>query len=459
MSSRSSSLEFVALAVLILPLMLGCPAQVDDPTPDAGVTGGGGGGGGGGATDAGSGEIDGGSVSAEEAAVLALYDTYCGYLAGCGFASSQASCLAFARGLISEFVQQLAPSIEAGRIGLGVNSAQCTADIAALSCAQDLPLSCSRLTDGLVAAGGGCATTAECGNGYFCDLSSTCPGVCTAQVEAGQMAASSEGCLPPLYRGSEGTCVAPVAVGGSCAYDGMGEPPRCGQDSYCDSTAFTCVSTRPAGAMCSASEHCGGMNECRDGTCQAYLGVGEDCSTTGPCQVDLSCFQGSGAGECRLKASEGGACYSNQDCTSALFCVGEASGAGTCQGVGEEGARCEDASQCAGDLVCFVPSGSVGTCQQPRALGEVCRASSDCESQLYCAAGSTGMICQARLPVGAECTGDACVQSAFCSYDAATMKSFCKAYKTEGESCMAGDVCRDGFCDEGTCASNVCRLP
>lgn len=455
MSSLRSSSRALLAALLVVPALLACPSE-PSPVPDAGFIGGGGGGGGGG--------IGGSAGEAQvRAAMEEILDAYCVYLVGCGAMSSLEGCDAYLGNTAGLVASQYGNSIDEGRASVGTTAEQCKAQIEALSCAQSIGSNsaCGRLVDGLVAPGGSCYESFECGTGLYCNYAASCPGTCAARVPEGGMAASYQSCAEGLYADGSGICRAYVQVGGSC--DGT-SASSCVDNAFC--SGGVCVARFGAGAACDRASMCGGVFSCVNGVCAPPGELGASCTGSNECKGDHTCFEPApGEGTCTTKVAAGGPCYGYRDCQPQLSCVGadDVNGtAGTCIGESDVGGACEYEGHCKSGLACVITSSSsVGTCQARKIAGQACRQSSECVESLYCDQTAAEPVCRTRLPAGAECPSyDGCQSGSFCRYDAATATSTCTLNKQPGEACQSGDRCVDqSYCNNGVCEIVACYDP
>ncbi len=107
----------------------------------------------------------------------------------------------------------------------------------------------------------------------------------------------------PPSTGNMGQCFVPVVItpGGDCS----GQGTVCGTNTYCDPTAFTCVTDAQLGESCNAPDY--------------------------PCAAGLSC-PGSGffGATCQAGSADGAACSSSTECSSGLCDKAANQSGGTC---------------------------------------------------------------------------------------------------------------------------------
>ncbi|HEY1697748.1 MAG TPA: hypothetical protein VGG39_36560 [Polyangiaceae bacterium] len=129
------------------------------------------------------------------------------------------------------------------------------------------------VTPGLT--GGPCTTSSDCDGNLMCAGNGTC------QPPAGLNAAC--GATMPCQGGLvciAGSCVAPGAVGATCAAANNGADCDYNQGAYCDTTGGLCASYVPAqaGSACSATAVCVGSATCFSGTCVAPVADQQACN-------------------------------------------------------------------------------------------------------------------------------------------------------------------------------------
>lgn len=121
----------------------------------------------------------------------------------------------------------------------------------------------------LAATGEPCATTDDCQ-----DIGDICTGTCTRVGLSGSPCSSSTQCASQLYTcdPASHTCKLGARLGDSCA-----QTDNCIDQSYCDTTTFTCVALLPDGASCQSSSQCEGRY------CDFSLGSPGTCTTFPVC--------------------------------------------------------------------------------------------------------------------------------------------------------------------------------
>jgi hypothetical protein len=178
------------------------------------------------------------------------------------------------------------------------NVASCTAAVPSWACGDILtganpPAACAQVM-GPLANAAACYAAGQCQSG-FCGFSSSACGACTPPPGVGQPATSAGQCSPGLVRASaDGTCVAPVALGGKCD----GKTAICAPSTLCVMSTCTAIdSTTPPGQPCGnvggKTVACAGGN-CIMGTCVAHATDGAACDLTGGpyCEPPALCVGG-----------------------------------------------------------------------------------------------------------------------------------------------------------------------
>ncbi|HWE28697.1 MAG TPA: hypothetical protein VHB97_11890, partial [Polyangia bacterium] len=266
-----------------------------------------------------------------------------------------------------------------------------------------------------------------------------------------------------------------------------------------DGCSGTCQSISPTGAACKTDEQCGPNSFCdnsnEDGNvptnnCVAYLGVGDDCSTTTVINPKQTCNPGTtycpifGTAVCTApvtSGAQGDACDPTQafadvpPCQAGLFCAvnGTMDGA-TCQPKIASGQPCNGNAtldsqglelldnQCVDGTACFSfdqdPVNTAGTCVTYGGLGDQCKLISathgSCKIGFRCDAVLPNYVgtCVALLPDGSSCaTPQVCaaysdVLQSVCIADNgdAGGATTCESAKGFGDSCLPGF--QDGLC-------------
>jgi hypothetical protein len=182
-----------------------------------------------------------------------------------------------------------------------------------------------------------------------CDVTSTCcQGTCSTR--AGDNPADQVGengacvrdldCQPQLACGPEGTCVVPRNVGDHCYY-------YCAGDAVCDGETCqnppqilegttTCAGGNGTTTICDAAHYCG-----NDGHCWSFKQAGDACGDgVGVCDWFYACPNATHV--CTLRANQGEACASADDCQSWHGrCLG-----GKCTSAVADGESCTLDNQC-----------------------------------------------------------------------------------------------------------------
>lgn len=205
------------------------------------------------------------------------------------------------------------------------------------------------------------------------------------------------------------------------------------------------------------------------GTCQDYLGEGEDCSASGRCQDPLTCNGSTCAPSTpQEEVGLGASCGSGAvRCGGGLFCDYGAA-VWVCAARRTSGA-------CSSDEACAVGFDCVnGTCAAERGVGAACQQGAEaCVAGLWC---DTSSRCARWNGVGgacgtmsngeyAECLEGWCQSTVGLSIQPAATPppGTCRAFHVVGATCDPAAVgqswlqCGPGAtCEEGTCARNYC---
>jgi hypothetical protein len=186
---------------------------------------------------------------------------------------------------------------------------QCLADVRAQGlCTGIEPESCRRVTEGKVAGGGACESSAECPSSErassVCSLDGEGRGVCRFPGRAG---AVGEACA--------GNC-----DGGrlECGSDVAGMDTFCYRDTGLTCTAGTCQALAAIGAPCSGFDSCVDGATCSGGVCLALAGLGGACSSSSECRDEHYCA----AGACAARLPSGSACDDTADSCLNGTCMG-----------------------------------------------------------------------------------------------------------------------------------------
>ncbi|MBI4706296.1 MAG: hypothetical protein HY744_34805 [Deltaproteobacteria bacterium] len=281
-------------------------------------------------------------------------------------------------------------------------------------------------------AGGGECLSANCTDGFCCDV--PCSGPC--DVCAASAGATKDGACTYLKAGAAGSpsCAPHVCPGGSAACgDSCASSQECAPVAYC--AAGECAFKKVSGAPCSLAEECT-SDFCADGSCcqTACNGTCQGCSIgTGLCtphkfgtDPDAECGMGGrcdGLGACRK--------VGGQPCVGGGECL-----TGNCV----DGVCCDTA--CAGSCdVCAAPLGASqdGTCTQV-------------EAGVAGSPSCAPYVCTGALAdCGSSCaSGAECAPGAYCSLGA------CFPKKLKGEPCGSAEECSSGFCVDGYCCNSAC---
>ncbi len=273
------------------------------------------------------------------------------------------------------------------------------------------------------AAGIGCTSDADCGDGNACN------GVETCDLEAGACAAGpplmcNDGnpCTADACDAAIGCTAAPVADGTGCS-DGN----ACNGGETCQ--AGSCAAGTPL--SCSDGDACNGVESC-DPSTGCVAGTPVVCSDGNPCNGVESCQAGSCAAGTPLSCSDGDACNGVESCDPSAGCV-----AGT-------PVVCSDGNPCNGVESCQAGSCAAGAppvCSD----GDACNGVESCDPSAGCVTG-TPVVCND----GNVCTADACdPTSGACSTAALADGTAC----SDGDACNGTESCQAGSCTPGAALS------
>ena len=338
------------LTVFVTLLLSACP----DPgnLPDAGVS------------------ID-ASVSLDSFCAGSPEDFLCGFRKACGFADPSASCA-----LVLSSVRlgpgcslPLLAAVDAGRVIFDATRAgACLARTTVCGSTYD---ACTGVFRGTGAENSSCATSPECTPGLYCDLNTSCPGICRPQQSAGATVSTLLACsTPPFDLLADGGvyCEAFVGLGDQCR-DSAG--PRCQFGLNC--SQGVCVATHALGGSCSTQDDCSVGLRCSGGVCTSFGSTGETCSSSS-CKFGLACRNGA----CGTPPTLGQSCRADYRCSLGLRCDGTAD---SCVSA-EVGAACREYYDCRSGLSC-----QNGKCSELQPVGGPCATSMDCEQKLSCKVG------------------------------------------------------------------------
>lgn len=250
----------------------------------------------------------------------------------------------------------------------------CIDEVSARSCSEldnPDPESCKSATEGTVARGDACTTDVECEGDSICEFSGSCPGVCSAHLNAGDSCSGNDQCKEGLVCSDDtGRCVEPAQEGEDCEGGlapvcdgdslfclgddeetetpgtcrkldevfsaGPGDPcdfetgPLCESGSACvvtnlDPVTFECAEVVPRGEdcqfgapnPCEAGSYCAGIDLGAadiSGTCEAYAEPGDDCDPAAlvMCGIGALCLDG----RCVARKANGVSCDDSAECWS-----------------------------------------------------------------------------------------------------------------------------------------------
>lgn len=260
---------------------------------------------------------------------------------------------------------------------------ECLDELSARSCDElgdPDPESCDQAATGTVERGGDCTTDIECEGDSICHFADSCPGTCSAKLNAGEACSGDDQCKDGLDCSDDTQrCVAPAQEGDECE---GGVAPPCASDSL----------------------FCLGDDEEEDtpGTCRAVADVftgepGDECNfDDGPlCRegaacviMDLDPATGEIALECVEVVDEGEDCRfgAPNPCEAGSYCADISLAAldfeGTCEPYAEPGDDCDPAVllMCGLGAVC-VPNDSGARCVARKDNGVACEVDDECWSE------------------------------------------------------------------------------
>lgn len=272
-------------------------------------------------------------------------------------------------------------AVEAGRVRYdGTQVRACLAAFNGIGCGFQTRRvftseACSAVLEGDIEVGGDCALDEECKGSAFCKRDGdSCPGTCTALLEAGEACTRDDDCAEGLTcPGGSQRCVAPGRLGESCG----------------TATDAPCA----AGLVCIGAEAASGQaGECGDPEELYVAQLGEECDLESAafCEDDLACaivtpIEGEPRFTCQARVEIGDACSFGlpSQCPSGSFCSGlDFSGAdfeGTCAELPDENDQCNESGgqECADGLIC----GPDSVCRELGRLGDGCVDDVGCASE------------------------------------------------------------------------------
>jgi len=222
--------------------------------------------------------------------------------------------------------------------------------------------------------GASCYTGHQCISGYCLD--DTCGGNCSPNCGYGQTCTFDTDCSTSLYCGLFGTCEFQLSNGATCSRDamcvndnciqnvcgsctsncGLNEP--CSSDSTCNSGMWCsvgfCAYKYYGGTFCTSDNQCysgdcsgsNGWMTCTGSSTHGNAGIGQSCSSSYDCKVNLYCSNS----VCAQQVSRGSSCQAYDACASGSWCQDYSYlEAGTCVATYPNGHNCTDAVQCDSD--------------------------------------------------------------------------------------------------------------
>lgn len=234
---------------------------------------------------------------------------------------------------------------------------------------------CNAVLEGDVELGGECALDEECKGAAFCKREGeSCPGTCSALLEAGDACTEDDDCADGL------TC--PKATGRCVAPGHLGE--ACGRvtDAPC-SAGLVCIGADNAAAQ---SGECSEPEELY----AAQLGEACDLENAVFCDDELACavvvpIDGEAQFKCMARVDVGDACTfgAPSQCPEGSYCSGIDLNAGdvegTCADLPDDNDECNKSGgqECADGLLC----GPDSVCREIGRLGDGCTFDAACASQ------------------------------------------------------------------------------
>lgn len=195
---------------------------------------------------------------------------------------------------------------------------RCEAHLAAVACQeQSLELSgpCAEIWRGKAPPASPCGIDIDgfvCAPGSTCRLDLSFCGTCVTSAATGDSCGVElAACVQP-DRCVGGVCLAPAAVGASCAERGCIGGARC-VAQICEPRVFALP-----GQSCDATRRCVYRAACVGGVCVKTGLLGESCSAAAPCASGRC---DSASGRCVALATAGESCTKGSECLSAR-CLG-----------------------------------------------------------------------------------------------------------------------------------------
>jgi hypothetical protein len=369
----------------------------------------------------------------------------------------------------------------AGACGLPTPPTSCglyVCDLAATaclaSCAADTNcVSTAYCASGVCTAkkgtGAACSAADQCGSGFCVDgvcCATACSGTCQACSAA--LTGQADGTCTNVSVGQDphGDCPGTTCSGGTLSFKVCNGAGACGPStascppSYaCDATGATCAK------VCTTDVDCGATGYCNSGTCSPKGSNGQACTTANQCTsascADGVCCNEPCAGQCQAcnEPTSVGTCIAVKGTPRAprTACNGtDAACAGTCDGTniaacaypssGQTcGTRCSGSSvsRCDGTGTCLAPTPCPGNfiCSAvTNECGTACVFDADCAASFVC----VGYKCQTKP--SAKCSPDGL--SSIPANDAGPPQS-CAPYTCGSDGNCATSCGTDADCTEG----------
>ena len=290
-----------------------------------------------------------------------------------------------------------------------------------------------------VAIGGSCTGDGQCVDIGWCD-----GGSCVSRIALGLPCELGDVCVAGAYCdiqfGVVGTCASLPDLGSDCP-DGA-----CGAGLVCVSFDGACANALALDASCERHAMCGSVGQCVEPStsstiCQAaaVVGLGETCwDDDRVCAAGLVCNT-----TCQALGLVGSPCVDDAECTEGTSCIKS-----SCSPPSGAYGACNSDPDCSSSLYCDL---GVSQCTPMKTVDQPCSASTECLASLYCdpAAG----VCAWEKALNEACSpGAPCKEGLFCANN-----GLCTSRVAEGFPCEVGvfAMCWDGL----TCVDGVCMAP
>ena len=268
---------------------------------------------------------------------------------------------------------------------------------------------------------------------------------------------------PAVDQACERAVTGTVPSGGACNWLYECATGRCSPESA-GACPARCGDVSEAGGPCTPACDLRASLRCIDNVCSTLHTVGQKCSSTDDCAIDLFC---DGFGLCSTRTFEQASCDASEQCAAGLWCDFAAQG-GLCRKLILSGQSCTATSAdairgaCESGTLCrgfsFVKTGATpGTCAPIGEIGASCVPSAQitgCGNGLRCVNGAC-----ADKPVSGPCAQpDDCKDGA--AYCDGTQ---CQLLEANGAACASSPECQSGTCapSSGLCVDGdpACHEP